>query len=162
MRRPPPTKTLFFVAGLLAWGAIAQPFLAPFVRDPKAAAEPLVAASLAAHASWVAAFVTSATRHEALSTRSRYFLLFVQSLASLALIHMRALWLEAGLLAIVAAQASLLLPRGAALGWVVGQTILVFPYYVGRADALQAAFWSAGVLGFQLFATTIGYVARHE
>ena len=162
MRRPPPTRTLFFVAGLLAWGAIAQPFLAPFARDPSSARDPLVAASLAAHALWVAAFVTSATRHEALATRSRYLLLLVQSLAALALVHMRALWLEAGLLAIAAAQASLLLSRGAALGWVVGQTVLVFPYYVGRADVLQAAFWTAGVLGFQLFATTIGYVARHE
>jgi len=108
------------------------------------------------------AFLASTTRLEKLSPSARVTLLLIQSASSLALIHLRSLWLEAGLLAIVAAQASLLLSHRLALAWAVAQTALVFPYYLGRADLLQAAFWTAGVLGFQLFATTIGYIARHE
>lgn len=162
MPRPPPTRTLLLVAGLLAWGAIAQPFLLPFARDPSSARDPAVLASFFAHVAWLGAFLVSATRLDALGPRSRYVLLAAQSIASLALVHLRTLWLEAGLLAIVAAQASLLLSRRASLGWVLAQTVAIFPYYVGRADVAQAAFWTAGVLGFQLFATTIGYVARHE
>ena len=160
--RPPPIRTLFLVAGLLAWGAIAQPFLLPFARDPSSIRETSVALSLAAHLAYLSAFLLSATRLFALSTPSRMTLLFVQSASALALVHLRTLWLEAGLLAIVAALASLLLSRRLALFWVLGQTVAVFPYYVGRADVAQAAFWTAGVLGFQLFATTIGSLARHE
>lgn len=162
MARPPPTRILLFVAGTLAWAAIAQPFLLPLVRDPASVRDSTVAASLAAHAAYLAAFLTSAARLDRLGPTSRIVLLALQSLSSLALVHMRNLWLEAGLLAIVAAQASLLLSRGAALGWVAAQTVAIFPFYVGRADVAQAAFWTAGVLGFQLFATTIGTVARHE
>jgi signal transduction histidine kinase len=159
---PPPTRTLFLVAGLLAWGAIAQPFLLPFARDPGSLRETSVALSLAAHLAYLFAFLLSATRLFALSTPSRIGLLLVQSVSALALVHLRTLWLEAGLLAIVAALASLLLSRRLSLVWVFAQTVAVFPYYVGRADIAQAAFWTAGVLGFQLFATTIGSLARHE
>jgi len=162
MDRPPPTRTLLFVAGLLAWGAIAQPFLLPLLRGETSLREPSIALSLGAHVAYLVAFVVCAARLFSLSPASRHILLAAQSLSALALIHMRQLWLEAGLIAIVAAEASLLLPRRRALLWVIAQTALVFPYYVGRADVAQAAFWTAGVLGFQLFAMTIGYLARHE
>lgn len=162
MDRPPPTRMLLFVAGTLAWAAIAQPFLLPLVRDPARLFDSTAAASFAAHAAYLGAFVASASRLDRLGPRSRIVLLAAQSISALVLVHLRNLWLEAGLLAIVAAQASLLLSRGAALGWVAAQTVAIFPFYVGRADVAQAAFWTAGVLGFQLFATTIGTVARHE
>ncbi|MDI1442840.1 sensor histidine kinase [Polyangium sp. 6x1] len=162
MDRPPPTRSLLFVAGTLAWAAIAQPFLLPLARDPASLRDSTVAASFAAHAAYLGAFLTSASRLDRLGPTSRIVLLVVQSISALVLVHLRNLWLEAGLLAIVAAQASLLLSRGAALGWVAAQTVAIFPFYVGRADVAQAAFWTAGVLGFQLFATTIGTVARHE
>ena len=162
MDRPPPTRMLLFVAGSLAWAAIAQPFLLPLVRDPARLQDGAAVLSFAAHAAYLGAFLTSASRLDKLGPKSRIVLLAVQSIAALVLVHLRNLWLEAGLLAIVAAQASLLLSRGAALGWVAAQTVAIFPFYVGRADVAQAAFWTAGVLGFQLFATTIGTVARHE
>ncbi|MRG93798.1 sensor histidine kinase [Polyangium spumosum] len=162
MDRPPPTRMLLFVAGTLAWAAIAQPFLLPLLRDPARITDGAALAGLAAHAAYLGAFVTSASRLERLGPRTRIVLLAAQSVAALVLVHLRDLWLEAGLLAIVAAQASLLLPRVAALGWVAAQTAAIFPFYVGRADVAQAAFWTAGVLGFQLFATTIGTLARHE
>ncbi|MDC3955457.1 sensor histidine kinase [Polyangium jinanense] len=162
MDRPPPTRMLLFVAGTLAWAAIAQPFLLPLVRDPARLLDSTAAVSFAAHAAYLGAFLASASRLDRLGPRSRIVLLVVQSISALVLVHLRNLWLEAGLLAIVAAQASLLLSRGAALGWVAAQTVAIFPFYVGRADVAQAAFWTAGVLGFQLFATTIGTVARHE
>jgi signal transduction histidine kinase len=162
MKRPPPTRKWFFVAGLLAWVAIAQPFLLPLLREPRTIIDIHVALGLAAHIAYVSAFLASTTRLEKLSPSARVALLLVQSASSLALIHLRSLWLEAGLLAIVAAQASLLLSHRFALAWAIGQTVLVFPYYLDRADILQAAFWTAGVLGFQLFATTIGYIARYE
>ncbi len=162
MERPPPTRKWFLVAGLLAWAAIAQPFLLPLLREPLTITDVRVALGLTAHIAYVSAFLVSTTRQEKLSPLARVALLFVQSASGLALIHLRSLWLEAGLLAIVAAQASLLLSHRFALAWAIAQTVLVFPYYLDRADILQAAFWTAGVLGFQLFATTIGYIARHE
>lgn len=162
MERPPPTRKWFFVAGLLAWAAIAQPFLLPLLRDPSSVRDVRVALGLTAHIAYLSAFLASTTRLEKLSPFARVLLLLVQSASSLALVHLRSLWLEAGLLAIVAAQASLLLSHRFALAWAIAQTVLVFPYYLDRADMLQAAFWTAGVLGFQLFATTIGYIARHE
>lgn len=162
MERPPPTRKWFFVAGLLAWAAIAQPFLLPLLRNPSTIVDIRVALGLAAHLAYVGAFLASTTRLEKLSPAARVTLLLIQSASSLALVHLRSLWLEAGLLAIVAAQASLLLSHRMALAWALAQTVMVFPYYVGRADVLQAAFWTAGVLGFQLFATTIGYIARYE
>jgi signal transduction histidine kinase len=162
MERPPPTRKWFFVAGLLAWAAIAQPFLLPLIREPQTSHDGRVALGLAAHIAYLGAFLASTTRLEKLSSPARVTLLLIQSASSLALVHLRSLWLEAGLLAIVAAQASLLLSHRWALAWAIAQTLLVFPYYLDRADLLQAAFWTAGVLGFQLFATTIGYIARHE
>lgn len=162
MDRPPPTRKWFFVAGLLAWAAIAQPFLLPLLREPQTIRDGRVALGLAAHVAYVGAFLASTTRLEKLSPSARVMLLLLQSASSLALVHLRSLWLEAGLLAIVAAQASLLLSHRWALAWAIAQTVFIFPYYLDRADILQAAFWTAGVLGFQLFATTIGYIARHE
>lgn len=162
MERPPPTRKWFLVAGLLAWAAIAQPFLRPLLQDPTTIGDAHVAPGLIAHLAYVSAFLASTTRLDKLSPSARVGLLLVQSASSLALIHLRSLWLEAGLLAIVAAQASLLLSHRFALAWAIAQTVLVFPYYLDRADILQAAFWTAGVLGFQLFATTIGYIARYE
>jgi signal transduction histidine kinase len=162
MERPPPTRKWFFIAGLLAWAAIAQPFLLPLLREPHSIVDVRVALGLTAHIAYLSAFLASTTRLEKLSPVARVTLLLVQSASSLALIHLRSLWLEAGLLAIVAAQASLLLSHRFALAWALVQTLFVFPYYLERADLLQAAFWTAGVLGFQLFATTIGYIARYE
>jgi signal transduction histidine kinase len=162
MRRAPPTKTLLLGAGLLAWGSIAQPFLVGLFRSPASVRETPVGASLAAHAAYLAAFLWTALRQERMAPAARVAALLVQSLAGLVLVHFRQLWLEAGLLAIVAAQASLLLPRRVALGWAFALTAAVLPLYVGRADAPTAFFWTLGVLGFQLFASAIGFAARHE
>jgi signal transduction histidine kinase len=162
MERAPPTKTLLLGAGLLAWFSIAQPFLLSLFRAPASVHEPAVAGSLAAHAAYLGAFLWSALRQDRMGRWEPFAALAVQSVAGLLLVHLRQLWLEAGLLAIVAAQASLLLPRAAALAWVGVLTVAVFPFYVGRADAATAVFWTAGVLGFQLFATAIGFLARHE
>lgn len=162
MERPPPTRKWFFVAGLLAWAAIAEPFLLPLLREPQTIHDGRIALGLTAHVAYLSAFLASTTRLEKLSPSARVLLLLIQSASSIALVHLRSLWLEAGLLAIVAAQASLLLSHRWAVALASMQTVLVFPYYLDRADPLQAAFWTAGVLGFQLFATTIGYIARHE
>lgn len=162
MRRAPPTKTLLLGAGLLAWGSIAQPFLVALFRAPASVRELAVAASLAGHAAYLGAFLWAALRQERMAPAARMAALLVQSVAGLVLVYFRQLWLEAGLLAIVAAQASLLLPRRVALGWVGALTAAVLPLYVGRADAATAFFWTLGVLGFQLFASAIGFAARHE
>jgi signal transduction histidine kinase len=162
MRRAPPTKALLLGAGLLAWGSIAQPFLVGLFRSPASVRELPVGASLAAHAAYLGAFLWTARRQERMGLHARIAALSLQSIAGLLLVHFRQLWLEAGLLAIVAAQASLLLPRRVALGWVGALTLAVLPLYIGRADATTAFFWTLGVLGFQLFASAIGFAARHE
>jgi len=162
MGRTPSTKTLLLFAGLLAWGSIAQPFLSTIFRQPSSVREPQVLASLAAHAAYLAAFGLCSARSEGLGMRNRVLLLAVQSIATFLLVHLRGVWLEAGLLAIVAAQASLLLPRQAALGWVAATTLAIFPFYVERADVVSALFWTTGVLGFQLFATAVATMVKHE
>jgi hypothetical protein len=162
MGRTPSTKTLLLFAGLLAWGSTAQPFLSTIFRQPSSVHEPSVLASLAAHAAYLAAFWWCAARSEGLGMRNRVLLLAVQSIATFLLVHLRGVWLEAGLLAIVAAQASLLLPRPTALGWVGASTLAIFPFYVERADVVSALFWTSGVLGFQLFATAVATMVKHE
>lgn len=162
MRRTPSTKTLLLFAGLLAWGSIAQPFLSGLFRQPESLHEASVLARIAAHAAYLASFGWCVARGEGLALRNRVLLLAVQSIATFLLVHLRGVWLEAGLLAIVAAEASLLLPRAIALGWVGASTLAIIPFYVERADVAQALFWTTGVLGFQLFASAVGTMVKHE
>lgn len=162
MRDAPPTKTLLLGAGLLAWGSIAQPFLLGLFRAPSSLRELPFGASLVAHAAYLTAFLWTALRGEKVGQNARIAALLIQSAAGLLLVHFRQLWLEAGLLAIVAAQASLLLPKRLALGWAVSLSLAVMPFYLGRTDGKTAFFWTLGVLGFQLFASAIGFAARHE
>ncbi len=77
----------FFVAGLLAWAAIAQPFLLPLLHEPHTITDVRVALGLVAHIAYLSAFLASTTRLEKLSPRARVTLLLIQSASSLELIQ---------------------------------------------------------------------------